>query len=92
MRAFGANHALQHAAQPHPRARKLLRIDRLAVDARFVVQVRTGGAAGRAGLADDLSDAHRLPDLDRQFADGSCLVRGQRKYLTGLNPEQLVRR
>src|ERR1044072_8844902 len=55
---------LQRSAEPHACAEELLRIDRVAVDARFVVQVRSGRASRRADLADDLSDADRLPDLD----------------------------
>jgi hypothetical protein len=30
---------LQHAAQAHARAQKFLRIDRVAIDARFVTQI-----------------------------------------------------
>src|SRR5262249_40116751 len=51
-------------AQPHTRAQKLLRIDGVAIDARLVVQMRSGGAAGRADAADDLADLDALPDLD----------------------------
>ena len=46
------------------RAQEFLRIDRLAVDARLVMQMRAGRAAGRADLADGLADPHRLADLD----------------------------
>src|SRR5690349_21780180 len=54
---------LQHSAQPHARAQELLRIDRIAIDARFIMQMRPRRAAGRADAADDLSDAHALSDL-----------------------------
>ena len=52
------------AAKPDARAQEFLRIDRLAVDARLVVQMRAGGAAGRADLAERLPDAHLLADFD----------------------------
>jgi hypothetical protein len=50
--------------QPNSGAQEFLRVDRLAVDARLVMQVRAGGAAGRADLADDLSDADGLAFAD----------------------------
>src|SRR5712671_5712139 len=43
-------------AQPHPGAQEFLRIDRVAVDPGFIVQMRTGRAAGRADRADHLAD------------------------------------
>ena len=50
---------------------EFLRIDRFAVDARLVVQMRAGRAAGRAELADHLADADLVADRDvdlRQMA------------------------
>src|SRR5215510_13248617 len=54
------------AAEPDGGAQEFLRVDRVAVDAGLVVQVRAGGAPGRADLADDLADAHvlALADVD----------------------------
>ena len=51
--------SLQRVAEPQAGAQEFLRIDRVAVDARLVVQMRAGRAAGRADPADDLAD----PDL-----------------------------
>src|SRR5262245_46561341 len=51
-------------AEPLPRPQKPLRVDRLAIDAGLVVQVRAGGATSRADPADDLANVHRLADLD----------------------------
>src|SRR5262245_456708 len=45
------------------RAQETLRINRLAVDARLVVQMRSGGAAGGADFADDLAGLDRVTDL-----------------------------
>src|SRR5262249_5670054 len=62
---------LQQGPQPHAGAQEALRIDRLAIDAGFVMQMRPGGAAGRSELADHLAEAHGLADLDidrRQMA------------------------
>src|ERR1700687_1285084 len=59
------------AAEPDARAQELLRIDRLTVDPRLVVQMRAGGAGGEADLADGLRDVDRLaaPPADfRQMA------------------------
>src|SRR5207248_5761281 len=42
-------------AEPDARAQKLLRVDGIAVDARFVMQMRAGGATGGADGADHLS-------------------------------------
>src|SRR6516225_6649243 len=42
---------------------ELLWIDRIAVDAGLIVQVRAGGAAGRTDLADHLADLDALSDL-----------------------------
>jgi len=38
-----------------------------SADLRLVVQMRAGGAAGRADLADDLPDAHGLADFHVVF-------------------------
>jgi len=40
-----------------------LRIDRVAVDPRFVVQVRAGGTPGRSDPAYDLANAYDLADF-----------------------------
>src|SRR5690606_14654154 len=45
-------------------AQKTLRIDRIAIDAGFVMQMRPGGAAGGADVANGLADADALADLD----------------------------
>src|SRR5437763_16042704 len=50
-------------AQPHASAQEPLRVDRLAVDARLVMQMRAGGAPSRADTADDLADPNSLPDF-----------------------------
>src|SRR4051794_1717596 len=58
-------------AQPDPCAQKLLRIDCVAVDPGFIMQMRAGGAAGRADRADHLADPDDVADLDvdlRQMA------------------------
>src|SRR5947207_917065 len=60
----GIGEALLARAQSDARAQKFLRIDGVAVDAGFVIQMRTGGAAGRADLADHLADLHDIADLD----------------------------
>src|SRR5512135_1926737 len=60
-----------NAAEPQARAQELLRIDRFAVDAGLIVQMRAGRTACRANLADDLADADLLADFDvdlRQMA------------------------
>src|SRR5690349_17002135 len=49
--------------QTDARAQKLLRIDGFAVDAGFIMQMRTGGATGRSDFADHLADLHVLADL-----------------------------
>src|SRR5439155_6019270 len=54
---------LQRVAQPQAGAQKFLRIDRLAVDPRLVVQVRSGRASGGSEPADDLAGAYLLADL-----------------------------
>ena len=54
-------------AQPHAGAQEFLRIDRVAVDPGFVVQMRTGRPAGRADGADHLSDLDLVADLDVDF-------------------------
>src|SRR5882757_9866062 len=51
-------------AEPDTGAQKLLRIDRVAVDSRFIMQMRTGGAAGGADRADHLADLDEVADLD----------------------------
>src|SRR5215467_5178023 len=50
-------------AQPHAGTQEFLRIDGFAVDPRFIMQMRSGGAAGRANLADHLSDPDGIADL-----------------------------
>src|SRR6266436_5411199 len=52
-----------HRAELRACAQEALRIDSFAVDARLVVQMRSGGAAGRADLADDLAGLDRVADL-----------------------------
>ena len=70
-------------AQPQAGAQEFLRVDRFAFDACFVVQMRAGGAAGRADLADGLPDAHLLADLDVDLRyallETSMLHRGDRR-------------
>src|ERR1700726_4447221 len=46
---------------------KFLRIDRFAVDAGLVMQMRAGRAPGRAQASDHLADANALPNLDVDF-------------------------
>ena len=50
------------AVEPLARAQEFLRVDRPAAHPRLVVQVRAGGAPGRADLADDLPGPDRLAD------------------------------
>src|SRR5262249_9455036 len=45
-------------------AQELLRIDRLAIDARLIMQVRSSRASGRAHPADDLANANGLTFAD----------------------------
>src|SRR5262245_18836527 len=52
-----------YEAKLHARAQEALRIDCFAVDPRLVMQMRSGGAAGRADLADDLAGLDRVADL-----------------------------
>src|SRR5215470_126166 len=47
-----------------PRAQEFLRVDRLAAQPRFVVQVRSGRASGRTDLADDLPGPDGLADVN----------------------------
>src|SRR5580658_4933679 len=57
--------------QLRARFEEFLRIDRFAVDARLVMQMRAGRAAGRADQPDDLADANLVADMDvdlRQMA------------------------
>src|SRR3974377_253610 len=49
--------------ESNARAQELLWVNRFAVDARLIVQMRPGGAAGRANMADRLADTHHLPDF-----------------------------
>src|SRR6516225_306058 len=51
-------------AEAHAGAQELLGVDGFAVDPRFIMQMRAGGAAGRADLADHLSDPDGVADLD----------------------------
>src|ERR1700688_4771306 len=51
------------AAEPDAGAQEFLRIDCFAVDPCLVVQVRAGGASGRADLTDSVADAYLLPYL-----------------------------
>src|SRR5262249_36096040 len=67
---------------PLPGAQKSLRVDRLAIDAGLVVQMRPGGAAGRANLADDLAAVHRLADLD---VDAGQVAVAGREAMAGLD-------
>ena len=53
-------------AQANAGAQIFLRIDRVAIHARFVMQMRSGGAAGGTDLADGLPDAHALADRSRR--------------------------
>src|SRR4051812_18484190 len=52
-----------HRAELRARAQETLWIDRFAVDAGLVVQMRSSGAAGRADLADDLASLDGVADL-----------------------------
>ena len=54
---------LQMAFELGSRPQKFFGIDRLAADARLVVQMRSGRAAGRADAADDLAGLHGLSDF-----------------------------
>src|SRR5947207_2833106 len=54
-------------AEPDARAQKLLRVDGIAVDARFVMQMRAGGATGGADGADHLSDLDDIANPDVNF-------------------------
>ena len=51
-------------AQSDARAQKFLRVDGVAVDPGFIMQMRPGGAAGRSNGADQLTDLHDVADLD----------------------------
>src|SRR5215831_18000286 len=51
-------------AQPDAGAQEFLRIDCLAVDSRFIMQMRACRASGRADFADHLSDLDDIADLD----------------------------
>src|SRR6202035_1340311 len=46
---------------------KFLRIDRFAVDAGLVMQMRAGGASGRGQAGDHLADADALSEPDGDF-------------------------
>src|SRR5262249_41862701 len=62
-------------AHPNAGAQELLRIDGVAADARLVVDVRTGRAAGGAEPADDLSDPDVLSNGDVDFRQMSVAGR-----------------
>src|SRR6478609_9364636 len=51
-------------AEANACAQEFLGIDGFAVDPRFIVQMRSGGAAGRADFTDHLADLHAIADLD----------------------------
>src|SRR6266850_2071882 len=51
-------------AHPNAGAQKLVRIDRVAVDAGLVMQMGACRASGRAEAADDLADLDVLADRD----------------------------
>src|SRR5262249_60929116 len=56
--------ASQAAGEPLPCAQEFLRVDRLAFEPRFVVQVRSRRAPGRTDLADDLSGLDGLAEAN----------------------------
>src|SRR6266852_6072486 len=62
-------------AHPDARAQEFLRVDRVAVDARLVVQVRSGRAAGRAEPADNLADLDVLADGDVDLGEMAVACR-----------------
>src|SRR5690348_10659085 len=53
----------EQTAEANAGAQEPLRIDRVAVDARLVMQMWPGRTAGRADLADHLANADVLSDL-----------------------------
>src|SRR5207237_6828818 len=59
--------AISARAQPDPGAQEFLGIDGFAVDPRFIMQMRSGGAAGRADFANHLADPDAIADLDVDF-------------------------
>src|SRR5262245_13238978 len=62
-----ARRGLSDVAEAQACQQELLRIDRVAVDARLIVQMRPGRAAGRADLADGLTHSDLLADLHVDF-------------------------
>src|SRR5215475_74815 len=75
------------AADPDGGTQEFLRIDRVAVDAGLVVQVRAGGAPGRADLADDLADAHALALAD---VDGGEMAVARRQAVAVIDFHHLA--
>src|SRR5262245_33752378 len=55
---------LQAAFEPLAGTQEFLRIDGMAAYPRLVMQVRSGGASGRADPADDLARLDGLADVD----------------------------
>src|SRR5437762_9881968 len=63
-------------AQANAGPQELLRINSLAVDAGFVVQMRTGRTSRRTDEPDHLADLHDLADLDIDL--GEMAVAGRK--------------
>src|SRR6185437_11194206 len=56
--------ALSACAEAYAGAQEFLGIDGFTVDPRFIMQMRSGGAARRADFADHLADLDHVADLD----------------------------